>query len=193
MWWECKPLSVSTAHALNRICPALAQVQQGFSPIGQAEKAAPVGLTMGPRSHQAAVEPEAASPRGHPGLLLPQHPSHCREPWPEPQEPSTCPSRFSRGASFLSAAAPPNPNREVAGDTIIFRDTQISSRAVYQCNTSNEHGYLLANAFVSVLGEHTPPSPSGQPPQGLPLSWAHLPLGCMGSEGLGWREHGDGR
>uniref|UniRef100_A0A2K6MH83 Neurofascin n=1 Tax=Rhinopithecus bieti TaxID=61621 RepID=A0A2K6MH83_RHIBE len=50
-------------------------------------------------------------------------------------------------------SAPPNPNREVAGDTIIFRDTQISSRAVYQCNTSNEHGYLLANAFVSVLGE----------------------------------------
>ncbi|XP_057582833.1 neurofascin isoform X3 [Hippopotamus amphibius kiboko] len=48
-------------------------------------------------------------------------------------------------------SAPPNPNREVAGDTIIFRDTQISSRAVYQCNTSNEHGYLLANAFVSVL------------------------------------------
>ncbi|XP_058525054.1 neurofascin isoform X3 [Ochotona princeps] len=48
-------------------------------------------------------------------------------------------------------SAPPNPNREVAGDTIIFRDTQINSRAVYQCNTSNEHGYLLANAFVSVL------------------------------------------
>ncbi|XP_052592889.1 neurofascin isoform X15 [Peromyscus californicus insignis] len=48
-------------------------------------------------------------------------------------------------------SAPPNPNREVAEDTIIFRDTQISSRAVYQCNTSNEHGYLLANAFVSVL------------------------------------------
>ncbi|XP_015995919.2 neurofascin isoform X9 [Rousettus aegyptiacus] len=48
-------------------------------------------------------------------------------------------------------SAPPNPNREVAGDTIIFRDTQVSSRAVYQCNTSNEHGYLLANAFVSVL------------------------------------------
>lgn len=60
--------------------------------------------------------------------------------------------------SFLTVAAPPNPNREVAGDTIIFRDTQISSRAVYQCNTSNEHGYLLANAFVSVLGECTPPS-----------------------------------
>uniref|UniRef100_A0A5F8GD31 Neurofascin n=1 Tax=Monodelphis domestica TaxID=13616 RepID=A0A5F8GD31_MONDO len=48
-------------------------------------------------------------------------------------------------------AAPPNPSREVAGDTIIFRDTQIGSSAVYQCNASNDHGYLLANAFVSVL------------------------------------------
>ncbi|XP_039768648.1 neurofascin isoform X9 [Ornithorhynchus anatinus] len=48
-------------------------------------------------------------------------------------------------------AASPNPSREVAGDTVIFRDTQIGSSAVYQCNASNEHGYLLANAFVSVL------------------------------------------
>ncbi|XP_067387798.1 neurofascin [Emydura macquarii macquarii] len=48
-------------------------------------------------------------------------------------------------------AAPLNPSREVAGDTIVFRDTQIGSSAVYQCNASNEHGYLLANAFVSVL------------------------------------------
>ncbi|XP_054032226.1 neurofascin isoform X11 [Dryobates pubescens] len=48
-------------------------------------------------------------------------------------------------------ASPPNPSREVAGDTIVFRDTQIGSSAVYQCNASNEHGYLLANAFVSVL------------------------------------------
>uniref|UniRef100_A0A8C3SWT0 Neurofascin n=1 Tax=Chelydra serpentina TaxID=8475 RepID=A0A8C3SWT0_CHESE len=48
-------------------------------------------------------------------------------------------------------SAPLNPSREVAGDTIVFRDTQIGSSAVYQCNASNEHGYLLANAFVSVL------------------------------------------
>ncbi|KFP83436.1 Neurofascin, partial [Apaloderma vittatum] len=48
-------------------------------------------------------------------------------------------------------AAPHNPSREVTGDTIVFRDTQIGSSAVYQCNASNEHGYLLANAFVSVL------------------------------------------
>nr|XP_033773481.1 neurofascin isoform X4 [Geotrypetes seraphini] len=47
--------------------------------------------------------------------------------------------------------APENPNRDVAGDTLIFRDSQIGSSAVYQCNASNEHGYLLANAFVSIL------------------------------------------
>ncbi|XP_041835723.1 neurofascin homolog (chicken) a isoform X9 [Melanotaenia boesemani] len=47
--------------------------------------------------------------------------------------------------------APPYPNREVLGDTIIFRSVQIGSSAVYQCNASNQHGYLLANAFVSVL------------------------------------------
>lgn len=47
-----------------------------------------------------------------------------------------------------------NPSREITGDTVMFRDTQIGSSAVYQCNASNEHGYLLANAFVNVLGEH---------------------------------------
>ncbi|XP_042318283.1 neurofascin isoform X15 [Sceloporus undulatus] len=45
----------------------------------------------------------------------------------------------------------PNPSREVTGDTVMFRDIQSGSSAVYQCNASNEHGYLLANAFVSVL------------------------------------------
>ncbi|XP_031752694.1 neurofascin isoform X7 [Xenopus tropicalis] len=45
----------------------------------------------------------------------------------------------------------PNPNFEIAGDTIIFREVQSGNSAVYQCNASNEHGYLLANAFVSIL------------------------------------------
>uniref|UniRef100_A0A672YD23 Neurofascin homolog (chicken) a n=1 Tax=Sphaeramia orbicularis TaxID=375764 RepID=A0A672YD23_9TELE len=45
----------------------------------------------------------------------------------------------------------PNPSRHVLGDTIIFRSVQMGTSAVYQCNASNEHGYLLANAFVSVL------------------------------------------
>nr|XP_020652833.1 neurofascin isoform X2 [Pogona vitticeps] len=48
-------------------------------------------------------------------------------------------------------SSPPNPSREVTGDTVMFRDIQSGSSAVYQCNASNEHGYLLANAFVSVL------------------------------------------
>ncbi|XP_007897649.1 neurofascin isoform X2 [Callorhinchus milii] len=51
----------------------------------------------------------------------------------------------------LIEKAPPNPSREISDDTIIFRDAQIGSSAVYQCNASNEHGYLLANAFVSIL------------------------------------------
>ncbi|XP_009956144.1 PREDICTED: neurofascin isoform X7 [Leptosomus discolor] len=55
------------------------------------------------------------------------------------------------GSALCFEASPPNPSREVSGDTIVFRDTQIGSSAVYQCNASNEHGYLLANAFVSVL------------------------------------------
>ncbi|XP_030631986.1 neurofascin homolog (chicken) a isoform X2 [Chanos chanos] len=45
----------------------------------------------------------------------------------------------------------PNPSRQEIGDTLIFRSVQIGSSAVYQCNASNEHGYLLANAFVSIL------------------------------------------
>ncbi|KAM4740301.1 neurofascin homolog (chicken) a isoform 3-T8 [Anableps anableps] len=46
---------------------------------------------------------------------------------------------------------PTSANREVLGDTILFRGVQIGSSAVYQCNASNQHGYLLANAFVNVL------------------------------------------
>ncbi|XP_032369033.1 neurofascin homolog (chicken) a isoform X3 [Etheostoma spectabile] len=48
-------------------------------------------------------------------------------------------------------SSPQNPSRQVLGDTIIFRSVQMGSSAVYQCNASNQHGYLLANAFVSVL------------------------------------------
>ncbi|XP_056414068.1 neurofascin isoform X11 [Hyla sarda] len=45
----------------------------------------------------------------------------------------------------------PNPNFEVAGDTIIFREVQSGNSAVFQCNASNAHGYLLANAFINIL------------------------------------------
>ncbi|XP_054843964.1 neuronal cell adhesion molecule isoform X27 [Eublepharis macularius] len=49
--------------------------------------------------------------------------------------------------------APEDPSRRVDGDTIIFTDVQDRSSAVYQCNASNEYGYLLANAFVNILAE----------------------------------------
>ncbi|XP_040407033.1 neuronal cell adhesion molecule isoform X24 [Anser cygnoides] len=51
------------------------------------------------------------------------------------------------------AIAPEDPSRKVDGDTIIFSAVQERSSAVYQCNASNEYGYLLANAFVNVLAE----------------------------------------
>uniref|UniRef100_A0A672J752 Neurofascin n=1 Tax=Salarias fasciatus TaxID=181472 RepID=A0A672J752_SALFA len=47
--------------------------------------------------------------------------------------------------------ATPMPNRQVSGDMITFRSVTTENNAVYQCNASNEFGYLLANAFVNVL------------------------------------------
>ncbi|XP_057638666.1 neuronal cell adhesion molecule isoform X13 [Chionomys nivalis] len=49
--------------------------------------------------------------------------------------------------------APEDPSRKIDGDTIIFSNVQERLSAVYQCNASNEYGYLLANAFVNVLAE----------------------------------------
>ncbi|XP_078530442.1 neuronal cell adhesion molecule isoform X13 [Lissotriton helveticus] len=49
--------------------------------------------------------------------------------------------------------APADPSRSVDGDTIMFTNIQEQSSAVFQCNASNEFGYLLANAFVNVLAE----------------------------------------
>nr|XP_043891441.1 neuronal cell adhesion molecule-like isoform X23 [Solea senegalensis] len=49
--------------------------------------------------------------------------------------------------------SPKDLSRNVEDDTIIFTDIQTGSSAVYQCNVSNDHGYLLSNAFVNVLSE----------------------------------------
>ncbi|XP_031438210.1 neuronal cell adhesion molecule a isoform X3 [Clupea harengus] len=58
--------------------------------------------------------------------------------------------------------APNDTCREVKGDTIFLTDVRTGSSAVYQCNASNEFGYLMANAFVNVLSEPprvlTPPN-----------------------------------
>ncbi|XP_047245990.1 neuronal cell adhesion molecule a isoform X4 [Girardinichthys multiradiatus] len=42
---------------------------------------------------------------------------------------------------------------KIEEDTVILTNVQSGSSAVYQCNASNEFGYLMANAFVSVLAE----------------------------------------
>ncbi|XP_053496979.1 neuronal cell adhesion molecule a isoform X1 [Ictalurus furcatus] len=49
--------------------------------------------------------------------------------------------------------SPADPSRKLGDDSIIFTEVQTGSSAVYQCNVSNEYGYLLANAFVNVLAE----------------------------------------
>ncbi|KAM4619281.1 neuronal cell adhesion molecule-like isoform 7-T8 [Polymixia lowei] len=49
--------------------------------------------------------------------------------------------------------SPKDPSRKVEDDTVIFTEVQSGSSAVYQCNVSNEYGYLLSNAFVNVLSE----------------------------------------
>ncbi|KAG8012788.1 Neuronal cell adhesion molecule [Nibea albiflora] len=58
--------------------------------------------------------------------------------------------------------SPKDVSRKVEDDTIIFTDVQTGSSAVYQCNVSNDYGYLLSNAFVNVLSEPprvlTPPN-----------------------------------
>ncbi|XP_039882054.1 neuronal cell adhesion molecule-like isoform X6 [Simochromis diagramma] len=58
--------------------------------------------------------------------------------------------------------SPKDLSRKVEDDIIIFTDVQPESSAVYQCNISNEYGYVLSNAFVNVLSEPprvlTPPN-----------------------------------
>lgn len=46
-----------------------------------------------------------------------------------------------------------DPSRKLEGDRITFTDIQVGSSAVYQCNASNEYGYVLANSLVNVLGK----------------------------------------
>ncbi|XP_061922531.1 neuronal cell adhesion molecule a isoform X7 [Entelurus aequoreus] len=63
---------------------------------------------------------------------------------------------------ILLENAPEDHTRKVDDDTVILSNVQSGSSAVYQCNASNEFGYLIANAFVNVLAEPprvlTPPN-----------------------------------
>lgn len=57
------------------------------------------------------------------------------------------------GVSHNLIDAPEDRSRKVDDDTVILSNVQSGSSAVYQCNASNEFGYLMANAFVNVLGK----------------------------------------
>ncbi|XP_029317681.1 neuronal cell adhesion molecule a isoform X10 [Cottoperca gobio] len=75
-------------------------------------------------------------------------------------EPKPKISWFVNGVSIENA--PEDHRRKVDDDTVILSSVQSGSSAVYQCNASNEFGYLMANAFVNVLAEPprvlTPPN-----------------------------------
>uniref|UniRef100_A0A672N6H3 Neural cell adhesion molecule L1 n=1 Tax=Sinocyclocheilus grahami TaxID=75366 RepID=A0A672N6H3_SINGR len=47
--------------------------------------------------------------------------------------------------------APKSPGRQVSGDTLTFRAVVPDSAAVFQCNASNQYGYIMANAFLAVM------------------------------------------
>ncbi|XP_016104092.1 neurofascin-like [Sinocyclocheilus grahami] len=47
--------------------------------------------------------------------------------------------------------APKSPGRQVSGDTLMFRAVVPDSAAVFQCNASNQYGYIMANAFLAVM------------------------------------------
>lgn len=67
--------------------------------------------------------------------------------------PYTFPSKQHGCHGHFETDAPEDHRQKVDGDTVILSNVQSGSSAVYQCNASNEFGYLMANAFVNVLGE----------------------------------------
>ncbi|KAG7266805.1 hypothetical protein CRUP_033315 [Coryphaenoides rupestris] len=56
---------------------------------------------------------------------------------------------FLNGESLETAI--PHASRHVSGDTLSFRSVTMENTGVYQCNASNEFGYLMANAFEDHL------------------------------------------
>ncbi|XP_035014683.2 neurofascin isoform X1 [Hippoglossus stenolepis] len=89
----------------------------------------------------------------------------------------------------------PQPNRQVSGDILSFRSVTAANTAVYQCNASNQYGYLLANAFVNVL--HATPrilAPKNELIKVIEGSRAFLDCRYFGSPvpELRWSKYGQG-
>ena len=49
--------------------------------------------------------------------------------------------------------APPNQRRAVGAGWLKYDNVTKSDAQVIQCNASNAHGYIFANAYLNVLGE----------------------------------------
>lgn len=61
---------------------------------------------------------------------------------------------FLQLALFVfSLDAPKSPGRQVSGDALFFNGVVPDSAAVFQCNASNQYGYIMANAFLAVMGK----------------------------------------
>jgi hypothetical protein len=49
---------------------------------------------------------------------------------------------------------PPNPRRIFGNHYVRYENVTKTDAQVLQCNASNKHGYIFANAYLNVLGTH---------------------------------------
>ena len=56
---------------------------------------------------------------------------------------------------FTLSDLPPNPRMRMNDERTVLTFSNVSSKdiQVIQCNASNVHGYILANAYLNVFGE----------------------------------------
>lgn len=47
----------------------------------------------------------------------------------------------------------PDPRRTVTDTKIMYKNVTKTDAQVFQCNATNKHGYIFANAYLNVLGK----------------------------------------
>ena len=58
----------------------------------------------------------------------------------------------------MPADLAPNPRRIVANNYVRYVNVIETDSQVLQCNASNRHGYVFANAYLKVIGQYVFPS-----------------------------------